>query len=173
MSRQAVEPSFPSYSRPQANALSADELQQLSRILTRLGVSKPEPGGNPDHELYALDSIEPGASALAQAKSIYGLRQRRTRFFPSMMLGETGWDILLVLYIHDGLTRLCVKDVGQLIDAPTTTVLRWLKILEDDNFISTRKHHLDRRVTLLDLTDMGRERFSAFLTDTTNWPTGR
>lgn len=166
MSRQAVAQSFPSYARSQANALSADELQQLSRILTRLGVSDVDPRGRVEPDIFNTGVAKSAGNPLARAKSIYDARQRRTRFFPRMMLGETGWEILLVLYIHDGLTRLCVKDVGQLIDTPATTVLRWLKVLEDDNFISVRKHHLDRRVTLLDLTDKGRTRFASYLEDT-------
>lgn len=166
MSRQAVAPSFPSYLRPHPNALSPDELQQLSRILIRLGVSDPEETNGRDRELTALELSDPTVSPLARAKALYNSRQRRARFFPRMMLGETGWDILLVLFIHDERARLCVKDVGQLVNAPATTLLRWLKILEDDNFISIRKHQLDRRVTLVELTDMGRERFSAFFSDT-------
>lgn len=169
MSRFSVTPDF-SHSASHPNALSNEELQQLSKILARLGI-----GGDQDRadaDILHTNGIGPPSSLLDRAKSIYNSRQRRARFFPRMIFGEAGWDILLVLYIHDGRTRICIKDLGKLIDTPATTILRWLKVLEDENFIAVRKHQFDRRVSILDLTQMGRARVEAYLEgdDRTSWP---
>ena len=163
MSLQALAPSFPSPSGFQVNALSVEEVRQLSQILNRLGVTQAAPSigfGTLITDPAGASSVQ---SSLDRAKAIFDSRRRRTGFFPKLMLGETGWEILLVLYIHDGLTRLCIRDLGPLIDSPATTVLRWLKVLKDEDFISLRKHPNDRRVTILDLTDLGRKRFQAYL----------
>ena len=163
MSTQAVARNFLSPAPLPSHALSAEEVQQLSRILSRLSVPKHWSDTRPEPEVAEAGSRDLHGSPLARAKAIFNARQRRSRFFPSMMLGETGWEILLVLFIHDGLTRLCIRDVGQLVDAPSTTVLRWVKVLENEKYIEVRKHNTDRRISILDLTNMGRERFTAFL----------
>ena len=169
MSRLSVAPDF-SHSATHANALSIEELQQLSRILARLGVGGAQDRVDP--EIVHTKGIKSAGSPLDRAKAIYNARQRRARFFPRMFFGEAGWEILLILYIHDGLTRLCIRDLGQLIDTPATTILRWLKVLEDEDFIAVRKHHLDRRVSILDLTEIGRARVKAYLEgdDRMSWP---
>lgn len=97
------------------------------------------------------------------AKEMYDSRQRRARFFPRSLFNEPAWDVLLVLYIHHGVSRLCIKDVLQMIDTPQTTLLRWLKTLEDENFVSVRKHPFDRRVSILDLTELGLSYMAAYL----------
>ena len=163
MSQHAIAPIFPSDPSVRTNALSLDETQQLSRILARLGIRSTEPSARRGPALIGENAFDLGSGPLARAKAIYNARQRRARFFPQMMFGEPAWEILLVLYIHDGLARLCIKDVGQLISTPATTILRWVKVLQDENFISVRKYHVDRRVTHLDLTDFGRSRVAAYM----------
>jgi len=163
MSLHALAPSLPSPANSQVNALSGEEVRQLSQILYRLGVKQIAPNNG-----FGTLIAEPAGTAslhnpLDRAKAIFDSRRRRTRFFPKSMLGETGWEILLVLFIYDGLTRLFIKDLGPLIDCPATTVLRWLKVLDDENFVSLRKHPNDGRMTYVDLTDLGRTRFRAYL----------
>lgn len=165
MPRLATVPVYPSSTKPQSNALSDNDVRELTRILNRLGVPEPAKSSSFDNANIIPSADVFVRSPRQKAEAIYKERQRRTRFFPKSMLGETGWEILLVLYVHDGLSRLRVKDVGQLIDAPATTILRWLKVLEERGFIAMRKHHLDGRVTILDLTAEGRGLFNTYFND--------
>ena len=79
------------------------------------------------------------------------------------MFGEAGWEILLVLYIHDGICRLCVRQLSRLVDIAPTTILRWLGELESRHYVSSCRNHLDRRLVLLELTDFGREQLTSYL----------
>jgi hypothetical protein len=65
------------------------------------------------------------------------------------MFGEAAWDILLALFIADQEFR--------------RTTLRWIRYLEEEQFVTRRRHPLDARCYLRDLTDFGRDEVARYL----------
>lgn len=151
------------------SSLSAADVSQLSRILAQLTANQDIDGEGSNVRPFPL-SHQALVTNHPQAKRMFDLRQRRVRFFPRSLFSEPAWDVLLVLYLHHGVSRLCIKDVAQLVDTPATTLLRWLKTLEDEKLISVRKHPCDRRVSLLDLTDLGLSSLAAYFQRTADTP---
>jgi DNA-binding MarR family transcriptional regulator len=83
-------------------------------------------------------------------------RARRRDYLRSEILTEPGWDILLELYafelLHQPVTEpeLCAR-----INVPSTTSVRWMKVLETDNLINRRLDPEDRSVVWVALTSKG------------------
>lgn len=139
------------------------EASRLSQILARLKASKSASASRPKMLSMASQQAPVEHPHLPQAKFLYRAVKRRSGIFPKRTFGECGWEILLALFIRDGVTRLCIRELSQLTDTPTTTVLRWLKVLQDQSLITIHKHQLDRRVSLVELTQLGRENFADYL----------
>lgn len=84
------------------------------------------------------------------------LRQRRLAIFPAELRGEPAWDILLDLaQCRFGRQRASITDVGKLAGLPSTTVLRWVCLLEEQGWIEREPDRFDRRRTWLRITDEG------------------
>jgi DNA-binding MarR family transcriptional regulator len=91
-------------------------------------------------------------------KRYYDERRLRGRFLPANLLGEPGWDILLITYwSHLIQQRLSVSAVCGLADVPNTTALRHIEHLCDRDFLLRKAHPTDGRVTWLILSPMGME----------------
>jgi DNA-binding MarR family transcriptional regulator len=90
----------------------------------------------------------------AFAGKIYAIRRIRSRFFPEDLFAEPAWDILLLLYsVEKSQDLLSVSAVCSRVDAPATTVLRWIEKLEKVGMLMRRKHPTDRHVTHLQLSE--------------------
>jgi hypothetical protein len=149
---------------PSHGFLSPNDQRDLSRILSRLGEIRERPVRTEPH-LVADNGPGQFNAPLSKARQMFAVRQRRCGFFPRSIFGEPGWDILLALYIHDSHIRLSITQLGQLVDTPATTVLRWLTYLEGEELILIRKHGHDRRTSMLQLTENGRSRMASFFQD--------
>jgi DNA-binding MarR family transcriptional regulator len=106
-------------------------------------------------ELSAIQSLISGQVAFrrAFAGKIYATRRIRNRFFPEDLFAEPAWDILLLLYgVEHSPERLSISAVSASVDAPPTTVLRWIEKLEHAGMILRQKHPTDRRISWLRLT---------------------
>ena len=84
-------------------------------------------------------------------------RSRNERKYRSQVVGpalarDLPWDILLLLYTNDSQRGLKVTAIQADVDAPMTTVLRWLQTLEDKSFITRQAHPSDRRTAYISLT---------------------
>jgi DNA-binding MarR family transcriptional regulator len=103
-------------------------------------------------------------SALALSK--YRVRRMREEYFPQQLFGEPAWDILLDLYISNGMDRkisvssLCVASM-----VPPTTALRYISMLEDNGMLRKVPAESDRRVSLVELTEEGCRAMDAYLTN--------
>ena len=103
---------------------------------------------------------------LTKAYEIYRFRRRRQRFFNPELFGEPAWDMLLDLFIarlkND---RISVTSACRAADVPSTTALRWLRLLEDANLIERLSNLTDQRVTWVRLTDHGANSMSDTMRD--------
>lgn len=88
------------------------------------------------------------------------IRARRIRkgSLPRAMFGEPAWDMLLSLYVgsRSG-ARQTVSNLCRSSGASQTTALRWIDYLEEQSFVARRASPTDRRVSYVDLTDVGRD----------------
>ena len=95
-------------------------------------------------------------STAALARRIYRFRRKRAAVLGGLshLFGEPAWDMLLDLYIarvagqNVSVTSLCIAA-----DAPLTTGLRWIALLESEGLIARYPDPADKRRTYLRLTD--------------------
>jgi DNA-binding MarR family transcriptional regulator len=91
-------------------------------------------------------------------------RRIRKQYFHGDFFGEPAWEILLALYIvEEGEARLSMSRLAEWIEAPLSTVVRWIKSLEEEALVERIDHPTDRRTTFLKLKDEGRRALDAYL----------
>ena len=87
-------------------------------------------------------------------KHIIRFRRRREGFFPVDLLGEPAWDIVLDLMLARierrkvSVSSLCIAAA-----VPTTTALRWIKLLVDRGMLVKTADRYDRRRSYIELSD--------------------
>lgn len=96
---------------------------------------------------------------IALAKTARGLsrhtsfRRKEVKAFPA---SNPGWDILVELYrVHCAGTRLSVTDIGSATDIPPATVVRWIGVLMDEEFVIRQADAHDRRRVWISLSRRG------------------
>ena len=90
---------------------------------------------------------------LETAKILYQQRRLRARHFSASLFAEPMWDMLLDLFIADcERRRITVKSVCITADVPTTTALRNLRWLHEQDFVERLSHPRDDRSTHVRLT---------------------
>lgn len=88
----------------------------------------------------------------------------RKRFFGDNLFFDPAWELLLSIFAFDCMQkRATVMAVVEASQIPTTTVIRWLAILEDRRLIRTRHDPLDGRRRFIELTDIGDKAFGDYL----------
>jgi DNA-binding MarR family transcriptional regulator len=90
-------------------------------------------------------------------------RRQRDALFGEALFGEPGWDVLLELYCA-GIqhTRSSLSKVGGG-GLPPTTVLRWIRKLEEEGLVHREADPSDRRRVFVILTDKAFDLMSAHL----------
>jgi hypothetical protein len=90
---------------------------------------------------------------LELARRAYADRRRRTKYFDDALFGEPAWDILLDLFIaaKEG-RRISVTSACIGAAVPSTTALRWIIVLENEELISRESDPRDARRAFLHLT---------------------
>lgn len=88
-----------------------------------------------------LDSISSAkyrsAERFAKVQSALQQRARRLEYLRAELLAEPAWDILLELYAFELIHhRVTVPDLTDRINVPSTTSIRWMKVLETDDLIA-------------------------------------
>ncbi len=101
------------------------------------------------------------------AKRMLRARRRRERFIPLEVLGEPGWDILLYLLVSQAEGReVPLKSACHASGAPTSTAMRCLQRLRGHQLVAFDADPVDRRRTLLTLTEFGQASVRAALLST-------
>lgn len=96
-------------------------------------------------------------------KSIIRARQLRFRYFSSDLFADPAWDMLLDLTLaraerrRVSVTSLCIAS-----GVPTTTALRWIKLLEQSSLVERVEDETDRRRAFMVLSDRGVDAISRF-----------
>lgn len=88
------------------------------------------------------------------AKTLYAARRARSGLIPADC-GEPGWDILLEAFSVSA--PISIKHACIAADTPPTTALRWIGLLESEQCLARMEDPSDKRRTLVELTDFGRE----------------
>ena len=86
------------------------------------------------------------------------------REFGSGLTGAPAWAMLIDLYISqvDG-RPVTISDAGHAARVPSTTGLRWVRVLEDRGYIYRQDDRKDGRRVFLRLTALGLERLELVL----------
>jgi DNA-binding MarR family transcriptional regulator len=76
------------------------------------------------------------AIRFAQVQAAKRERRRRAAYLPSEVLAEPAWDILLELYAFELVGRAVSQtEISERIQLPSTTSVRWTKVLEAADLI--------------------------------------
>jgi len=136
------------------------DLAEISAILSRIAkdvqVAARKPAGPPEPG--------PGIGPRAKAALIYNSRRKRDRALDGYadLMGEPAWDILLCLLAASRENaEVSVSSACFASGVPATTGLRWVARLEERGLIERVDDPFDRRRTLLQLSEKGREIASA------------
>ncbi len=99
-----------------------------------------------------------------QAEHILRRRKLRGKHLPAEIFCEPGWEMLLDLVVHSHRdVKVSVSSLCQATDAPGTTALRYISLLEELGLIIRLPSEKDRRVTYIELTSKGRNQVRSFL----------
>lgn len=122
----------------------------------------------------AFGSLAPGGefvspvtdrqSLLSRARLVISSRRARERYFDRELFGEPAWDVLLALYVtEDSGARFTTSKLAECIGAPLSTVIRWVKTLEQQSLVERADHPTDRRIVFIRLRDKARKALDAYL----------
>lgn len=101
-----------------------------------------------------------------RARQTFIQRRRRARFFNPGMFSEPAWEVLLALYIEHNGRRLTIAQLTEYVGLPSTTVLRWLDYLEDQQLVARRSNPMHGRTILIELTEKGRTALDLYFSET-------
>lgn len=96
-------------------------------------------------------------------RDIIRARQMWLRFFGEDLFADPAWDMLLDLtaakaeHRRVSITSLCIAS-----GVPTTTALRWIKLLEQSGLVQRIEDETDRRRAFISLTDRGADAMARF-----------
>lgn len=103
---------------------------------------------------------------IERARLVLSSRQLRASYFNRAMFGEPAWDVLLALYITEGTEDPhSVGRIAELVQAPLTTVARWIDYLEKERMVCREAHPSDKRVIFIRLLERGRQLLESYLTN--------
>lgn len=143
-----------------------EDLQMLVRRLSKM-VSSPAPATTaPASEHDELAEQAPRQHFCDLAKREYAERARRFSVLDGDLFGEPAWDILLDLFISDfeqrkvSVTSACIAS-----NVPTSTGLRWIRLLEQRGLIERIGDAADGRRSWIQITAGGRSLMDKLLAE--------
>ncbi|RST30627.1 MarR family transcriptional regulator [Sphingomonas ginkgonis] len=69
------------------------------------------------------------------ARAVIAHRSVRQRHFPLNMLGETAWEALLAIYVHDPVGPMDLPELAASLSSSSASLTRWLDYLEAEGLI--------------------------------------
>ena len=127
----------------------ADQMSDIANTISRLHIdaaigAAPRNGASADQ----------GEITSALLHEMLVARRGRTRFFPDGLFSDPAWDILLdLLKSRLSQRRVSVSSVCVASNAPPTTALRWIKLLENEGLVTRRADPFDGRRFYIELTE--------------------
>ena len=148
-------------------SLTERDLRDVARLFKLL--VDPAMLGNGFSELLSTQP-KPGPrgeereALVSRARKLLAVRRMRKQYFDRDIFGEPAWEILLALYVTDDAgARLTLTKLAEWIEAPLTTVIRWVRALEDQSLVGRVEHPTDRRIIFIRLLDKGRTALDSYL----------
>lgn len=106
--------------------------------------------------------------ALPNVATVIRARRLRAIAFDSAIFSDPAWDILLHLYdCETSQRRISVSKLSFAADVPTTTVLRWLGVLEKRGLVVREEDPFDARRVWVSLSSAGSEAMAKYLASLT------
>ena len=104
-----------------------------------------------------------GADREKIVRDVLKLRRRRQEFFGGGLFSDPAWDILLELY-ETALSgrRIAITALADVICAPLSTVIRWVKKLEQDGWVHRVDDPFDGRRVWIYLSDNSLRQLDAY-----------
>jgi DNA-binding MarR family transcriptional regulator len=103
-------------------------------------------------------------SLVSRARVVLNSRRIRKQYFNRDLFGEPAWEILLALFItEESAGRLSMGKLAEWIEVPLSTVVRWVKTLEEEGLIERTDHPTDRRTVFIRLREKGKKALDAYL----------
>lgn len=140
--------------------LTHREVDDLRRVLGVITTASGEhsPG---------QDNVSAEADLLAHARRILESRKRRIDHFGRGIFGEPAWEMLLTLYTTSSGRRHTIARLSELSGgASRTTAIRWFEYLEREGLVGREPHPTDKRTDFVHLTEKGRQKLEAYLSET-------
>lgn len=149
----------------ESNQIGVDPLDEivarLDQLLARLSVgevpnSASRPKALPQKQIGNTHHVRKALPDPHLVRSIIRSRQMRLRFFDHELFADPAWDMLLDLtaargeHLRVSVTSLCIAS-----GVPTTTALRWIKVLEQSGLVRRIEDEADRRRAFVCLTERG------------------
>lgn len=144
----------------QEGAPAVDDLIQIN-----LRVDLDEVAAVEAERLRNFPRARPSVRQLERlAAKLYDSRRARDQLFEDKLFGEPAWDMMLALYCFPrrGIF-LSVMSLGRAANIPSTTGLRWQKLLEDRGLIMRGPADPLTREQLISLTETGRAIMTKYL----------
>lgn len=143
-------------------------IERLDRLIEKLGSSTPFGRfAKSENDLESDSSvIRKSRAALPDprlVRNIIRARQSRIRFFGNDLFADPAWDMLLDLAVarvehrRVSVTPLCIAS-----GVPTTTALRWIKLLNRAGLVERIEDDTDRRRAFVTLTEGGAESIARY-----------
>lgn len=138
-------------------------MTRLDQLLATLGRETPvgqlgDQGGGSTHEESLIRQSRTPLPDPRLTRNVIRARQLRLRFFSPDLFADPAWDMLLDLTLaraehrRVSVTSLCIAS-----GVPTTTALRWIKLLEQAGLVQRIEGDTDRRRAFVALTEQGAE----------------
>ncbi len=117
--------------------------------------TRPSPPDDPERYLIAG-----GRRSLPQFQLRYvaereiSIKKMRASYFPSTVLEDAGWNIMIDLFVQQQLGRdVSITSACLASGVPPTTALRWIEVLENEGVVVREDDESDRRRRFVRLTE--------------------
>jgi DNA-binding MarR family transcriptional regulator len=146
--------------------LTEQDLKDAARLFKLF--ADPALLGNEVHGFFPAETPANDASGrqalVSKARMVLASRLVREQYFQRDLFGEPAWEILLALYVlDDSGARFTISKLAECINAPLSTVARWVKTLEEQSLVGRVNHPTDRRIIFVRLLDKGRRALDDYL----------
>ena len=149
-------------------ALTSDIVKianQLNDELEQSIVDARDGGGGEEPAEQSAEHLE--RKLLVTAQNIYKVRRHREKVFGGIdIFSDPAWDMLLDLFsAHISGKKISVTSACIAANAPTTTALRWIAVLENAGLLGRERDPVDARRIYVQLTPSAIEKLTNVFED--------
>jgi hypothetical protein len=147
----------------------ADEVGRIARTLASLSAAAPlgSPNLSDMRDSFAGEPVAGEAALSARhIRGIIRLRRLRDRYFDTHLFADPAWDMLLDLMaarlerVQVAVSSLCIASC-----VPSTTALRWIKMMTHSGVFERTCDPADRRRVFIHLSEAAAQSMTRLLTD--------